>query len=301
MNVLPLDDATKRGRGWVEGADDLRLWRVPQSWDEALQHAERVLAVAKKEAPFSTKWVLFSGGNDSLVLLHVIAKTLGWPIDGVVHVNTGIGIPETNAFARATVEEWGLNFIELHPPRSYEQVFIEDRIINGLPGPGMHRIAYARLKERPVAAFVQSVKRSYWDRVILLTGIRHSESQRRMGYGEKLVNRERAQVWANPIYYVSDALMKAYRAEHALPVNPVSEHLHMSGECLCGSFAHPGELDEIGFFYPEVAARIRGIEEQAEAAGLTYCKWGARRGENDTAGPMCSSCDARLFDDEAVS
>lgn len=36
---------------------------------------------------------------------------------------------------------------------------------------------------------------------------------------------------------------------------------HMSGECLCGAFAKPGELDEIRFWYPAMADEL-GLKEE---------------------------------------
>ena len=82
-----------------------------------------------------------------------------------------------------------------------------------------------------------------------------------------------------------------------MPRNEVSALLHMSGECLCGAFAHEGELDEIGDWSPDVAVGIRALEEEALAAGIPpeRCRWGwgAGRERPSRTGPMCSSCDAR--------
>lgn len=245
-------------------------------------------------------WVLFSGGNDSLVLLHFITQHLGIEVTGVLHINTGTGVPETSEFAKQVVEDWGLRWKEYRPRESYEEVFIDKAIIKGLPGPGQHHTAYNRLKYRPLLDFWRDQKRDHWDRIILLTGIRAAESVKRMGYGERIVDRDGGMVWVNAIYRWSDEEMKAYREEHGLPVNPVSTHLHISGECLCGTFAKPGELEEIAFFYPEVAERIRGWEKKAEERGLMYCRWGEKRSkkeiEEDHGGRMCSSCVGRMDD-----
>jgi 3'-phosphoadenosine 5'-phosphosulfate sulfotransferase (PAPS reductase)/FAD synthetase len=247
------------------------------------------------------RYVLFSGGDDSLVLLH--AATRLFDFDGVVHVNTGTGIPETTAFVHRMCDRWNLVLHELHPPESFEQVFIEEPIINGLPGPGMHHIAYSRLKERALRAFVQREKERWRDRIMFVTGIRADESEKRMGYGDSVIDRDGATVWVNPLYDWYDDEMRSYRERSELPRNPVAEHLHLSGECLCGSFAKPGELAQIEFFYPDVAARIRGWERLAEARGLTYCRWGNKRPDGTaTAVPkLCKDCPTRLFDPEETS
>jgi hypothetical protein len=105
----------------------------------------------------------------------------------------------------------------------------------------------------------------------------------------------------SPLVHWTDAHMREYRARHrcqldhdhaphrlchegALPLNEVTEHLHMSGECLCGAYAKPGELDEVEFFYPHAAEPLRKLEAEAEAAGVPYCKWGQRNASDTTTG-----------------
>lgn len=278
-----------------------RLWEEPMRGFDVL---EKMANDVVKDAGWTYRtcksFALFSGGNDSLVLLDM-ATRFGWAEDGVVHVNTGTGVPETTEFVRQVCADWNLTLHELHPPQSYEQVFIRKPIIDGLPGPGMHRIAYGRLKERALRAFLKEQKEHRSDKLLFLTGIRADESVKRMGYTDSVIDREGATVWANPLYRWTNAEMDAYRAHRGLPKNPVSEHLHFSGECLCGAYARPDELAELEFFYPEVAARIRGWEQEARERGLTYCEWGARRPDcDDKPGRLCSNC-TPLFDVEAVA
>ena len=97
--------------------------------------------------------------------------------------------------------------------------------------------------------------------------------------------------------------------DFALPRNPVKESLlGMSGECFCGAFARPYELEMIQQFAPDVATEIARLEQIAKECGRVQCRWGKRQpGENGQVivrtGPLCSSCDRKaaaagvLFDD----
>jgi 3'-phosphoadenosine 5'-phosphosulfate sulfotransferase (PAPS reductase)/FAD synthetase len=215
---------------------------------------------------------------------------------GEIHVNTGIGVRETREYVRDTCEVFGWPLHELHPPDLTYVQMVEQY---GFPGPGSHLYAYSWLKERALRAFVASVKRDFKDRIGLVTGVRWAESKRRMGTVEP-IQRNGAQVWMAPIagWAATDRL--AYMAANGAKPNPVVLNLHMSGECLCGAFAEPGELDFLAAWYPETAAEIRAIERQMAEKGLP-AKWGCRppskvpEGQQDMFSlfSMCVSCPNR--------
>ena len=49
----------------------------------------------------------------------------------------------------------------------------------------------------------------------------------------------------------------------------------MSGECLCGAFAKPGEIKQIETVSPPAAEQIHALEAKAKRAGV-HCVWGTR-------------------------
>src|SRR4029079_4773965 len=55
-------------------------------------------------------YALFSGGHDSLTATHIAARHP--KLTGVIHINTGFGVPQTREFVRETAAREGWNFKE---------------------------------------------------------------------------------------------------------------------------------------------------------------------------------------------
>lgn len=258
--------------------------RVEYLIEQAHQiHAEaRALSDGKK---IVGDVLLFSGGNDSTVLGHLFKDAA----THAAHANTGIGIEETRQFVRDTCESWGLPLIEKYPPTTYRELVIE----RGFPGPAMHFKMYQRLKERCLDQVRRDlVTNGYKQRVVFIAGRRRAESARRKDI--PLYERNRSTIWASPIAMWTKLDMTTYRLMMGdVPVNKTSELVGMSGECLCGAFAKPGELEMIGTHYPAARAQIEALELEVRAAGHEepYCRWGHGQGEPSyKSGPMCTSC-----------
>ncbi|MET7713759.1 hypothetical protein [Streptomyces sp. NPDC005407] len=293
---------------------------VARSLDEAIARSFEILDEALATYPIIGTYWLSSGGGDSGNLGHLMRGRY----DAVLHVNTGTGIPETTQYVRDVAAAWGDTLHELHPKNSYRDLVLGSvlssrgpnagirAVWKGFPGPVGHRVMYRHLKDEPLMTFRRSIvgDEGRTKKVIYLGGMRWAETERRFRNAEA-IDQDGAIVWVSPLVHWTDAHMREYRAryrcqqdhEHAqhrlcfdgaLPLNEVTEHIHMSGECLCGAFAKPGELDEIGFFYPETAATFRALEREAEAAGIPACRWGQKPPtDSDTttpAGRLCSSC-----------
>ncbi|MDP9609586.1 phosphoadenosine phosphosulfate reductase domain-containing protein [Streptomyces demainii] len=289
--------------------------------DEAIARSHALVDRVLAAFPVVATIGLFSGGNDSVVVNHLFRHR----VDAIAHVNTGTGIPETTQHVRDVVTTWGLPLHELHPKHSYADLVmgrvlstrgknIGRQVWKGFPGPAGHTVMYRRLKDEPLQRLRAQIVGRHWRtrNVVYLGGMRWAETDRRFRNAEE-VDKEGSLIWVSPIVHWTDAHMREYRARHrcdlphehaehrlctpdALPLNEVTAHLHMSGECLCGAYAKPGELDEIEFFYPHAAAPLRQLEKEAKAAGLPACKWGQRppgtRTPKGPAGRLCSSCTA---------
>lgn len=246
-------------------------------------HAEAMGLAEGKQ--ITANVILFSGGNDSTVLGHLFKDVA----THAAHANTGIGIEATRQFVRDTCASWGLPLLEKTPPTSYRELVIE----RGFPGPAMHFKMYQRLKERCLDQVRRDlIENGRRQRVMFIAGRRRAESARRKDI--PLYERNRSVIWASPIAMWTKFDMNTYRLMMGdVPVNMVSDHVGMSGECLCGAFAKQGELEMIGTHYPEAREAIEALEIEVRAAGHQepYCTWGHGQGEPSyKTGAMCTSC-----------
>ena len=275
--------------------------------DDMINDAHRILDdawwqhVGKPDKKLSGVVVLFSGGNDSTVLAHLMRDRASH----FAHANTTIGIEQTRQFVRDVSRTWGVELIEetATGDDTYEALVLDQ----GFPGPGHHFKMYQRLKERQLRKVQrQLITNGRDERVIFLAGRRRAESDRRsqrFAAGE-LVEHERqgSVVWCSPLLHWTASDMAAYRERFDVPRNEVSDMIHMSGECLCGAFAKPNELDEIGFFFPEVKAEIEELQVKVRARGTIKperCVWGWGADMPITnkhrTGPLCDACDVRRY------
>ncbi|GIH27939.1 hypothetical protein Aph01nite_62490 [Acrocarpospora phusangensis] len=308
MPVLPgMPDA-------VDGRPAKAASRPPlRTLDQAIARSHELIAEALDRYPIVARQALVSGGNDSSILLHLVRDYLDSSAhDSVVHVNTGTGIPETTQYVRDLAAAWSLPLRELHPRDSYEDLVLgriiartgknagQRQVWKGFPGPAGHGVMYRRLKDEPLqrnrASIIGTHGRSR--KVLYLAGMRWGESDQRFRNASE-IDPQGGIIWVSPIVHWTNEQMAEYRRRYLVPRNEVAAHLHMSGECLCGAYAKPGELDEIEFFYPRVAYRIRSLEQQVKQAGISACKWGqappgSKLKPGSVAGRLCSSCPAPL-------
>ena len=210
---------------------------------------------------------MYSGGNDSTTFIHMLRHRL----THAAHVNTGIGVRETREFVRDTCRGMHLPLIEVTPSKGREY---QDLVAKwGFPGPNGHGIMYNRLKDRGFGKIrAQFVENPREQRVVFAAGMRCFESARRMRNTTE-TSRTGSIQWCSPIAYWTNDHMSEYRETYDVPRNEVSDHLHMSGECLCGAYAKVGELGQLRFFYPEAAEEIDRVQKIAKAAKV-HCVWG---------------------------
>jgi 3'-phosphoadenosine 5'-phosphosulfate sulfotransferase (PAPS reductase)/FAD synthetase len=232
---------------------------------------------------------LTSGGGDSTVLAHRCRDHY----DELVHIDTGTAVPGVRQFVESFAGWIGKPLRVLEAGDAYRTMVLGGLALRsgdvspplGFPGPANHTIAYTRLKERQIERLIREVKDGHprTAKIMLLSGTRRHESQRRMRTQANRYRCRGAQLWVNPLLDWTNEQMRAYREQHDLPQSDVSALLHRSGECNCGSFAAPGEREMLASLWPAWwEDTIGALEREAQARGLAACRWG----ERPPAGPI---------------
>jgi len=144
--------------------------------DELIYQPEEILSMAIREHNPVRIFACFSSGNDSIVSTH-LAMQHG--AHEVFNINTTIGIPEARQHLYEVCDRFQWPLRVKVPEMDYEKLVFTF----GFPGPAKgHQFAYNRLKERCIAELIRETKHNNSDRVMLVTGIRRTESVQRMGY-----------------------------------------------------------------------------------------------------------------------
>lgn len=240
--------------------------------ESALMVLDQAIAECRPKAVFG----LFSGGHDSLSATYIASRHKAFT--AAVHINTGIGIEATREFVRKTCTKRGWRLLEYKAtentnaagdadPQNYDDIVLQ----HGFPGPFLHNKMYNRLKERQLRRLERDFGATPSEPVLYVSGVRSQESVRRMRHTQVL-QVEGRRVWVAPIHdFTKDDCGNVIK-DAGLEFNPVVLHTGKSGECLCGAYAHPGELEEMRFWEETKPAyeRIKALEEKVRAAGFPW-------------------------------
>jgi 3'-phosphoadenosine 5'-phosphosulfate sulfotransferase (PAPS reductase)/FAD synthetase len=245
---------------------------------------------------------LFSGGHDSFSACYV--NYVAREIPRVVHIATGIGVQATEDYVKETCARWrwplwiyrameNVQACGKPDPQNYDDIVRQ----HGFPGPAGHSKMYIRLKQRQLQRLERDLgancRGKEKHRVMLVSGCRSQESERRMGTVEEVAIEGR-RIWVAPIHDWTKLDTTKLLDYVGQPRNPVVDLIHKSGECLCGAFAKPGELKELGMWDLTRPAYERIKALQAEVLPRFHHGWGERPPRRATKqlklGPLCWNC-----------
>lgn len=273
-----------------------RQWGPIQAQSGTLNRAADVLERTAARHP-DRVYALVSGGHDSLTAMHVAHASDALTLDGVVHINTGVGIPQTRAFVRERAAALGLPFIEVGSAYRWQTDEYRTLVRKfGFPGPPVHKLMYANLKEKPLQWWLSEQHGD--EAVAFVSGVRKAESERRMEtIDDAGIQRKLGASWASPLIEFTGTDVRRYRRANDLPMNPVVDLLEMSGECLCGAFGDRAELHHLRRHFRNVWRCLQDLEadviDRAQRGLIPreHALWGH-------GGQDARELDARLDDDQ---
>lgn len=193
-----------------------------------------------------------SGGRDSQTTAHELERK--GQLAAIFVIDTGISLPDVVPFVREYWEGRGVQVLVVRTPAVYEDIVLR----YGFPGSPQHNTIMNMLKGRAVRELKKKLPGAE-----IATGVRRDESERRWRQTEEHGEWEGVKMHA-PIANWSNSKVREYIKENQIPISPAYEHLHYSGECLCGSYADWKESYILETFYPKVGARIRQLEQQLD-------------------------------------
>lgn len=240
---------------------------------------------------------LVSGGMDSTVASAVAAEH--GDLDILAYLDTGTGLDENREYIEDLADALGVQLWTLRTHESYEDVVRE----HGFPGPSRHGMMYIKLKERQI----QKLAAMVGGELVLWTGVRRSESDRRMANVEP-VQEGRRWTWVAPIHDWRKDDCRDYLAERDLPENDLWGTLGRSGDCFCGCFGSPeekidleaagcgGHADWIRNLEADVGEEINGKESTWAWGALSDIDRRALDNADDAQMTLCSTCGPALPD-----
>lgn len=255
--------------------------------------------------------LMYSGGKDSQAT-YEICQVLGIRIDAIVHVNTRTGIPETTEYVRQFVESTGLPYIEADSGDAYEN-YVRRKGFFGV-GTGMnsaHSFAFHVCKRgaytRELANFRE---RKRGRKILMINGARIAESANRdanmRGRAIKCDRYTKGKPsspnwWVSPLLAWTDEDRTTFLKEQKSPINPVSQAICRSGECMCGTTQGDLARVEASAYSPRWGGWIDRLEQEVKL--IHGWGWGEQMPKPvadkkcsgqmsifEDASPMCAGC-----------
>jgi len=229
--------------------------------ERKVRHA---LEVLERFKDWQHKYVMFSGGKDSLVCLDLCHKAWG---DGfkVIYIEvTGNTHPECTKYVYDIVDEYGVELVHL----KHGEDFFDVLKVYGYPSVfwAGSRWCMHRFKDRPMAKFVKENHLT-----ITVSGIKPGDSPRRRAWIFKnvvggVVSQPKKACWGRvqvyPLYNWERDDVWIYINEKALPVNPLYKEIGGAGNCLICPAMKEFEFVAVKRKCPEFFCKWRKVHEK---------------------------------------
>ena len=181
---------------------DTRLYQ--SSLDEKVEKAESVIQESFDRYGRNKLAVSWTGGKDSMVLLHLARRVIPEPFDlSVFFIDTGLHFEELYQFVEEWGDKWDLNLVRVHPERTiaeYQRETDEER-----------KKELSRTMK--IEAIDQGLKDNGWE--ALMVGIRWDEHEARVD--EEFFSKRPSHMRVHPILQFSEDDIWTYIRRFEVP------------------------------------------------------------------------------------
>ncbi|MCU0419881.1 MAG: phosphoadenylyl-sulfate reductase [Cyclobacteriaceae bacterium] len=198
-------------------------------------------------------------GEEDQAITHMIAtQRLNIRI---VTLDTGRLFPETYDLWALTQSKYGLSIQAFFPDRARVEDFVNRHGINAFYDSVDHRKACCQLRK------VEPLKRALDGAAVWVTGVRAAQSANRQQMKKVAWDAGMNLIKYNPLLDWSDADLRAYVQQYAIPVNTLHKKGFASIGCApCTRAIAPGEDPRAGRWWWETSAKECGLHETKTSA-----------------------------------
>lgn len=261
----PVSPAPSPGSGPTDPSiGDRTTDETTESWDDLegqtgeTNGPEEILHDAKSH-DWDNAFALVSGGYDSIAAAYYTYYNAPFALDGVIHIDTSIGLRETTEYVHERAGDLDLP-VHVADVRREEDEYTTRIETYGFPGANKtaHKWEWVNNKDKPLQTLLQQFDGT----ALLISGATREESEARY---EKVdasgIELKEGHLYASPLASWTPADVRAYIDEQGIPRSDVVDTLSHSGDCLCGAYADRWlELDIIRDEWPYMWAYIQSLE-----------------------------------------
>jgi len=214
-------------------------------------------------SPFKQIYVMFSGGKDSLVALHITYKVFPEKTKALF-INTGIATPGLIDYVKEVTSELNVPLDIISPKDDYF------RLVERIGFPTItHRWCKHYLKLKPLQDFLEDKNKN---EIVLVTGVRKDESWMKSRAKKLYFNPKFGVHTYAPIYDFTEQDVEEYIKVNGLKKNPLYNIYGKAYDCWCSAYKSPADFAVLALKNPEFFQKF--VEAEAKlrkgGSGLFY-------------------------------
>lgn len=264
---------------------------------------QEIVKIALEREDFDSMYVLYSGGKDSSVTLDFIRKQFPKQFKGAVFTNVGLGSQGTRQFVIDYCHRKDIPLFLTYPKEEHN--FYHTALNKGFATKGSHRIWMGYLKYHSWYYFIRDyARKTKGQNPIYISGVRKKESKQRdqiKNYTREPIDKNATMTFARPMFFQNGVQLWDYFLENNLEKTPTYEWLNRSGECYCGAYTEPWDLQMMKTHDRFAFDTIQWMEEQIKLLGTEYAKrhwmWGEVKHSTEDIENQMTLDDYLILDD----